>query len=449
MSRKLNSRAVAAKACWRVIDHDVSLDAALKGSNDFAGLEPQDKGFAQELSYGVCRWYGDLNHVSQSLLNKPIRKKDRIIHFVLLVGLYQLRHIKTAPHAAVDETVKATQQLQKGWAKNLINGCLRKYSRTDNTDALSNGEWNDMIHRRTFPSWIFESIREAWPDYVQQTIRASNARPPMCLRNNQRRQSRDDYLQQLDAAEISASADPFTTDGIILANPVAVSSLPGFDTGSVSVQDTAAQLACDILQVEPDLKVLDACAAPGGKTAHLLERCDSLAELHAMEISAPRHEQLQQTLERLELEAVLILGDASLDPDESDDCAKWHPPQQGYDRILIDAPCSGTGVIRRHPDIKHHRTPQGLISLQQTQFDLLSNLWTHLTPGGLMLYMTCSIFPCENSQQIGKFLRQTDDAQVHDFEHPNALNLEFGKQTLPGVHGMDGFYYCLLQKQVH
>ena len=436
MAKQLNSRAAAAKLAWQIIDQGQSLDAVL--ANYFESLEEnptsQNKAFIQELVYGVCRWYGELDVLSGKLLRSPIRKKDRVVHFVLLVGLYQLRHLDTAEHAAVGETVSACKQLNKSWAKNLINGCLRSYLRAP-IAPLENPD--EVAH----PQWMSAAIHTAWPDYAIDLFKANNQRPPMCLRVNSRQFKRDDYLVELSKVEIEAEADPYVSDGIILTRPCAVNLLPQFFSGACSVQDTAAQLAAEILAPEAGMKVLDACAAPGGKTAHLLERMDNQLDLHALDISERRIQQLHSTLERLALTATLITTDASAEPN-------WQVPESGYDRILIDAPCSGLGVIRRHPDIKHHRRISDIDKLTKVQEQLLINLWTTLKPGGLLLYMTCSILPSENELQMKKFVSSQNDAMLVAIEHPNALDLELGKQTLTGVHDMDGFYYCLLKKEL-
>jgi len=433
MAKRINTRAAAAKVCWQIIDKGQSLDAALAGFFDDNDYSPQDRGFIQELVYGVCRWYGDLDQIAATLLRSPIRNKDRVVHFVLLVGLYQLRHIDTAEHAGVAETVSACKQLNKQWAKNVINGCLRNYLR-----APSDLDENAAL--ASHPEWIQQEINSAWPEQSQIILAANNQRPPMCLRVNSRQYTRDDYLAKLHALNLEGIADPSSKDGIILKSACAVGLLPGFDDGACSVQDTAAQISAYLLEPKAGMDVLDACAAPGGKTAHLLEQADNQLNMHALDISERRCEQLHSTLTRLELNAEIMVADASIQP-------SWDVPSDGYDRILIDAPCSGIGVIRRHPDIKHHRRPDDIDTLVKVQAALLDNLWPALKPGGQMLYMTCSILPRENENQIAQFVARTDNAMLLDMPHPNALNLEFGAQTLPGVHGMDGFYYCLLQKQ--
>ena len=433
MAKHLNTRAVAAKLLWQIIDKGQSLDVSIASFFEDNEYSRQDRGFVQELVYGVCRWYGELDAVASTLLRSPIRNKDRVIHFVLLVGLYQLRRLDTAQHAGVAETVSACKQLDKQWAKNVVNGCLRNYLRNPN-------EINDSADQHSHPQWIVQAVQKAWPEHLEIILAANNQRPPMCLRINRRQYNRDHYLEKLTELGIEACADENAIDGIILNSPCAVTALPEFESGACSVQDTAAQISADLLNVHAGMSVLDACAAPGGKTAHILERCDNKIQMQALDISERRCQQLHSTLARLDVNAEVITADASVKP-------SWQVPEGGYDRILIDAPCSGIGVIRRHPDIKHHRRPSDIGALGKTQALLLNNLWTQLKPGGIMLYMTCSILPRENEQQIKRFVTRTNDAMLNPIKHPSALTLDYGVQTLPGLHNMDGFYYCVLQKR--
>ena len=433
MAKHLNSRAAAAKICWQIIDKGQSLDAALANFFTERDYSSKDRGFIQELVYGVCRWYGDLDAVASTLLRSPIRNKDRVIHFVLLVGLYQLRHIDTAEHAGVGETVSACKQLDKQWAKNVINGCLRNYLRAPK-------ELSEDAAFISHPKWMQELINSSWPDHAAAIFTANNERPPMCLRVNSRQSTRDNYLDKLSDSGIDGYADPASEDGIILNSASPVSALPDFEAGACSVQDTAAQISAYLLDAKAGMNVLDACAAPGGKTAHILERADNALTMQALDISERRCEQLHSTLSRLDLNADTIVADATKAPN-------WEIPESGYDRILIDAPCSGIGVIRRHPDIKHHRRIDDIDSLTKIQAGLLDQLWSLLKPGGRMLYMTCSVLPQENEQQISKFVNRTENVALPEVIHPNALSLNYGAQTLPGAHKMDGFYYCLLEKQ--
>lgn len=432
MAKILNTRAHAARICWQIIDHGRSLDSAI--AEYVSDHEPsvKDKGFVQELVYGLCRWYGELEQVSKNYLRSPIRKKDRVVHFLLLIGFYQLRYLNTADHAAISETVQACKQLNKVWAKQLVNGCLRNHQR-------SPAEVADAV-TRSHPSWLVEAITKAWPNHALAIMHANNQRPPMCLRVNRLQYHRDDYLSTLRQQGIDAQTDPYSDDGIVLKKPYGVNKLPGFESGACSVQDTAAQLAATLMDLAPGHTVLDACAAPGGKTAHMLECMDNQGEVHALDISEKRCEQLESTLRRLNLTAGVFCADATTEP-------SWPLPNNGYDRILIDAPCSGIGVIRRHPDIKHHRRPNDVRALNKTQYALLVSLWPHLKPGGKLLYMTCSILPSENNNQLKRFVQNTPDAMVVSVDHPSALTQTYGVQTLPGVHSMDGFYYGLLVKR--
>jgi len=353
--------------------------------------------------------------------------------------LYQLRHIETADHAAVAETVSACKQLNKVWAKNVINGCLRNYLRDLPEPKQPHSEFALTHQQLSHPQWIREAIEKSWPSQANDIISANNQRPPMCLRVNRRQFTRDSYLEKLTESSINAYADPYSNDGIILNKAVTVTKLPEFDSGACSVQDTAAQLAADFLTPQSGMSILDACAAPGGKTAHLLERVNNNATMHALDISERRCEQLHTTMARLNLDADIYSSDATK-------IDHWPVPKSGYDRILIDAPCSGLGVIRRHPDIKHHRRQSDIETLNNVQQRLLTNLWPILKTNGLLLYMTCSVLPSENEEQVKRFIETHDDAKLVEINHPNALELTYGVQTLPGVHNMDGFYYCLLKK---
>lgn len=432
-----NTRALAAKVCWQIIDQGHSLDRNLKQQLETLDLSQQNRAFTQQLVYGVVRWYWQLNDIAEQLLQSPIRKKDRVIHFLLLIGLYQLSHLETQQHAAVSETVNACKKLKKEWAKRLINGCLRQYIRQP---IFAKSQQQFSQPSLSHPKWLIEQFTQNWPDEAEQIMMNNNTHPPMCIRVNSIYGSRDDYLATLNEQGIAAVADKYSQDGIILNKAVSVENLPDFFNGATSVQDTAAQIAVDLLQIEEKQNVLDTCAAPGGKTAHILERTHNTAKVTALDISTQRCEQLQDTLKRLNLTASVQTADAcQLD--------EWWDKKTTFDRILIDAPCSGTGVIRRHPDIKHHRKPDDIVSLQHIQQQLLNSLWKTLKSNGLMLYMTCSILKQENVEQISTFLKTHNDAEMIPINHPNALTLEFGQQTLPGIHKMDGFYYCLLKKQ--
>jgi len=301
----------------------------------------------------------------------------------------------------------------------------------------------DSLNKKTdylysHPYWLIKRLKQAWPEHWQQVCAANNERAPMSLRVNAQRNSRDDYLQQLTAADISASNCPHSVYGIKLEKPANVETLPGFGDGLCSVQDEAAQLAATLLQLEPGQHVLDACAAPGGKTCHLRELEPQLASLTALELDAERATRIHQNLERLQLNAKVVEGDAS-QPEQ------WWD-QQHYDRILLDAPCSATGVIRRHPDIKLLRHDEDIAALAELQLQILSALWPLLKPRGILLYATCSVLPDENEQVLEKFLSQHSDVEILPIDADWGLAGPAGRQLFPQPQGHDGFYYARIQK---
>jgi 16S rRNA (cytosine967-C5)-methyltransferase len=387
----------------------------------------------------VCRWNGYLEHLSQQLLAKPLRPKDRDIHFLLLVGLYQLQQLATADHAAIAETVNGAKKAKKVWAVKLLNACLRRFQRDQ--VSLEQGVSADQLHQLTHPDWLVKQLKSDWPEYWLTVLQANDDRPDMCLRVNTRNVLRDNYLKRLNAAQIVATLDPMSDSGIILETAKPVSALPGFEQGDCSVQDTAAQLAVQMLAPKAHERILDACAAPGGKLAHILEFSDNLATVDAMDIDSTRVESIRETLTRLNLSATVATANAA-------DVGSWPFATAPYDKILIDAPCSGTGVIRRHPDIRHHRRQDDIIALLPLQASILDACWSQLKPGGQLLYVTCSVLNSENERQIAGFLNRHVNANSVRLAHPSAISLEHGSQSLPGVHPMDGFYYALLEKHL-
>ena len=437
-----NSRVLAAQLCREIIDGGRSLDKALGQVTE--QLSNEDRGFVQELVYGVCRWQGVLDATSQTLMTKPLRNKDRDVHYLLLVGLYQLRFINTAEHAAVSETVNGAKVLKKIWAVKLLNACLRRYQR-ELIKSAELPEFDAQLatqqeHQQSHPQWLAELIKHNWPEHWEHILSANNERPAMCLRVNQLRGTREEYLARLTEAEIPATLDPFTRHGLILDKPVSVNLLPGFDEGECSVQDTAAQIASELLAPRTNSRILDACAAPGGKLAHILEITREGAEVDALDVAPLRVDRIRSGLARLKLSANVYVADAAEPP-------VWPVPSQGYDQIIVDAPCSGTGVIRRHPDIRHHRRVSDIDALAELQAQILDNNWALLKQQGQLLYVTCSVLNPENESQIEAFLQRHLDASICRLTHPNAISLKYGCQTLPGVHSMDGFYYCLVEKR--
>lgn len=427
----MNPRAVAAQLIATVVCKHQSLNLALAQQTT-----DENQSLVQAMAFGVCRWYLQLDAIAMHLLNKPIKQKDYIVHALILVGLYQLKFMRIPEHAAVAETVAATKDLKKPWAKAVVNAVLRNYQRhSEELDAVIMQHESSQY---THPTWLIEVIKLAWPQQWQQILTENNKHPPMCLRVNLQRLSRDDYLQLLLEASLAAIPGKYAASAIYLDQPVAVSKLPKFAEGWVSVQDEAAQLAAGLMQLAPGLRVLDACAAPGGKTAHLLESQTDLAQVVALEQHPPRVELIADTLQRLGLSATVQCADAA------DTKAWWDG--QAFDRILIDAPCSATGVIRRHPDIKLLRQAADIKTIMLQQQHLLKALWPVLKPGGLLLYATCSILPEENTEMISKFITEQNDAKVLPIAAEWGKATAMGRQILPSQQGMDGFFYSVLQK---
>lgn len=428
-----NCRATAAKILARVIAGGASLDQVLDPG--LAATQDADRALLQQLCYGTLRSYHRLDGVLQQLLKKPLKKKDADIRALLLCGMHQLLEMRTPDHAAISETVEACRALRKNWATGLVNGVLRRCSRE--SDALM--QTLSSAQLASHPDWLFNAISERWPQQAQQVFAANNGHPPMCLRVNQRLVAREEYLRQLQAAGIQAEPCLLAEHGIRLQKAVDVSRLPGFDAGLVSVQDEAAQLAAELVTIPEGARVLDSCCAPGGKTCHLLERFPAIAELVAMDSDAGRLGRVTENLSRLGLSASVVEGDARTPP----------PSLAGdsFDYILIDAPCSGSGVIRRHPDIKLLRRAADIAAFATTQLAILQGMWPLLKTGGQLLYATCSILPQENNQVIDAFLANCGSAQQLPLSVGWGIDCQGARQLLPCAEGADGLYYALLQKE--
>jgi 16S rRNA (cytosine967-C5)-methyltransferase len=430
---RINPRAAAARVVEQVTAHARYLDAAL---DDLPRALSRDAALIQEMAYGVLRWFQQLETVAALFIEKPLKAKDRDVHLLLLVGLYQLFHMRVARHAAVKETVEAAGALKKPWAKNFLNACMRASLREEARAraAIAASPTAAFSH----PDWLLDEIRYHWPENWAAILAANNERPPLVLRVNRRQQSREQYLARLAQAGITAKAHPISDSAVVLDSPMAVSELPGFAKGEVSVQDAAAQFAAPLLGAQGGERVLDACAAPGGKTGHLLEFTVGISELVALEQVPVRIQLIEENLERLGMKANIINGDAA-------NPAEWWDGRP-FDRILADVPCSATGVIRRHPDIKLRRQPGDLARLVTNQERILDGLWPLLKPGGKLLYVTCSILPVENENQMTACLKRHPDATVETLSLNAGQARTVGRQILPGESGMDGFYYARLRK---
>jgi 16S rRNA (cytosine967-C5)-methyltransferase len=382
------------------------------------------------------RWLLSLDGLLQQLLNKPLKPKDQDVYALLLLGLYQLHYLRVADHAAVYQTAGVADKLGKHWAVGLINGVLREFQRRQ--DELVLHLRQDSTAHYAMPAWLLTRLQQIWPQDWRERATALNARPPMCLRVNRLRISREGYLARLRAAGIGACEIAHTRSGVILEHPMDVQALPGFTEGMVSVQDGGAQLAAELLRLQAGQRVLDACAAPGGKTGHILETVQPL-RVTALDLDKSRLERVRENLSRLSLDAEILVGDAARP------VGQWAKIR--YDRILVDVPCSATGVIRRHPDIKHLRRAEDIVPLVERQAEILNQCWSLLRPGGLLLYTTCSILPEENEQQVENFLNQQADARQQSIKAQWGMPCLHGRLIAPGMHNMDGFYYACLEKQ--
>lgn len=422
-------RAVAAQVLLSV-EQGQSLSQCLPPAMN--RLPEDDRPSLQALCFGTCRWFHRLNGELERRMKKPLKRQDRVIHHLMLVALFQLRHSQRASYAVLNETVEACRALEKPHLTGLVNGVLRAAEREGEPECDNDG--TNFSH----PDWMVEKLRHNWPHDWQSLLEANNVQPPMTLRVNARRFSRDDYLSHLSEAGIQAKATAFAPQGIQLAAPVPVDRLPWFSDGAVSVQDEAAQLCTSLLDLAPGQRVLDACAAPGGKTCAILEACEGLGEVIAIDESAERLPRIEENLERLDLHATVKQADAA-------DIDGWWDGQ-AFDRILLDVPCSATGVIRRHPDIKLLRRESDIVPLAGIQLNLLSTLWKTLKPGGRLVYATCSVFPQENHRIIRRFLKQTDEAILVEPDVHWGRDTEAGRQLFPESHSHDGFFYAVLEK---
>lgn len=427
----MHARALAAQVIANVARDGRSLSDALPRA--IAKLDDTaERGLLQELCYGTLRNYFQLSALAGQFLRKPIKRKDEDVRALALAGLHQLVSMRVAAHAAVSTTVAACDELGKPWAKGVINALLRGYQRGAPAPQFSDEQ------KYNHPAWLIAALQADWPEHWADILEANNARAPMTLRVNRRKTTREDYQRELTHAGINAVATDVAADALILDAAVDVLQLPAFAQGKVSVQDAGAQLAARLLDVRGGERVLDACAAPGGKTAHILETCPAPVELHAVDLDAARVERVRETLARLELQARCIAGDA-LDP------AAWWDGSP-YDRILLDAPCSATGVIRRHPDIKLLRRADDIEALAARQTRMLNALWPLLKPGGTLIYVTCSVLKRENELPLGEFLETHPDAQDHVIPPGWGRECAVGRQIFPGEAAMDGFYYARIIK---
>ena len=431
------SRSDARTIAARIVDGVMSgqsLDRALDAH--LPRIDLKERALASELSYGVCRWYPRLDAILGLILDKPLKSSQQLVRALLLVGLYQLLEMRIPEQAAVSETVKAVKGLRKEWARGLVNAVLRRFVRE--REQLMTGIESVESARLDLPAWLLERIRGDWPEHYEQIAAGWMQRPPMALRVNRSRIDRERYLAGLHKEGLSVDPCSTVSSGLLLERACPVAELPGFAEGLVSVQDCGAQLAAVLLAPQAGDRVLDACAAPGGKTAHLLE-CEPRAQVIAADISRERLQRVRENLERLALDAELVVADAAK--------AREVWPAESFDRILLDVPCSSTGVIRRHPDIRLLRRESDIAGLAAMQKEILEACWPLLKPGGILLYATCSVIAEENQLQVSGFLEMHDDAAELPLSAPGAVQLQAGIQLLPDDRATDGFYYAMLEKR--
>jgi 16S rRNA (cytosine967-C5)-methyltransferase len=421
-----DAREQAVQALLAVLEQGESLTTALPHA--LQKLDFRDAAFAQMLVYGVLRWRWRLEAVLDQLLQKPLRDKDLDIQLCLLIGLFQLSDTRVPDHAAVSASVELVRSRGKTWAAGMVNAVLRNFiRRKDEILAEADKDWQAKY---AHPIWLIKQLRNDWPDQWQAILDANNQQAPLTLRVNRQKISAADFLVQLNLPAEQQG------DAIILHQATDVTHLPGYDDGWFAVQDAGAQFAAPLLDARPGQRILDACAAPGGKTAHLLALQPDI-HLLALDVSAARLQRVADNLQRLGHHASLKCGDATQ--------RDWWDGKL-FDRIMLDAPCSATGVIRRHPDIKSLRRAEDIAGLANTQQQLLQNLWPMLAPGGLLLYITCSVLKTENEQQVENFLAATADATELTIQANWGQARSHGRQILPGENNMDGFYYALLRK---
>ncbi len=453
---KNSPRAAAAQAIYGVVEEHRSLAATLPEA--LQTIPENQHALVQEISYGVLRQFHLLKQVANQLLSKPLKKRDQDLFALILVGLYQLSFMHTPSHAAISETVNATKMLgdkpgsksnnksnnNKTWARGLVNAVLRRFQREEK-QLLENAQQTPE-GKFSHPNWMIKTIQKQYPDQWENILHENNQRAPMTLRVNLAKTTRDNYLQQLANAGIEAIENLVAPTAITLQKPVSVAKLPGFFEGLVSVQDAAPQQAIALLNPQPGERILDACAAPGGKTGHLLEIEASKAEkieIVALDHTEERLQKLRENLARLQQANNPNLSIQRGDAGKPD----WWDGKP-FNRILVDAPCSGSGVIRRNPDIKLLRRETDLQSLSAQQGTILENVWNMLCPGGTLLYATCSIFRQENEETIRHFLESHSDAQHQSITTSWGTKCDFGRQILSGEQTMDGFYYTKLIKRI-
>jgi len=431
----MEAREIAARVLTDVISNKKNLDHCLEKHID-TYIDSKTKSLTQEICYGVMRWYFQLEFIVNSLIPKPLKDKDKDLFVLLLCGVYQIKYLRTPDYAAINESVGITKSIGKPWASKLVNAVLRRYQREREAIDKIILKSNNIYYAS--PVWFAEKLSSQYPEDWKDILDASNQYPPMHIRLNLEKYSRQNYLDILDSSGINAQASKLSNAGVLLAESKKVEDVPGFMEGYVSVQDFGAQLAAPLLDCKAGHRVLDACAAPGGKSCHILESYPDISELVAIDIESSRISLLNDNLKRTNKVATVIQANVS-------DIKSWWDDVP-FDRILLDVPCSATGIIRRHPDIKYLRSPEQITALVSTQMNMLEALWPILKLGGKLLYCTCSLFKEESDEQIDHFINIYNDVKLLPIKDNWGVYSTYGRQTIPGRDEADGFFYSILEK---
>jgi len=431
LPKQKNLRADCAWVIYQILEHGKSSRECLERVQRRHNV--RDNAWLQEMSLGVMRRLPILQHWLRGLLDRPLKGNKKVVEHLILLGLYQLHYSRVSSHAAVGETVAAASYLGATSLKGLVNAVLRNFQR----ENLSDKPIENPIIESGLPKWLFKAIENAYGEDASHVREATNAMAPIWLRVNKQKISLTAFTAALDNINVDYTTSEEHGDAVILQKRENITALPGFDDGHFAVQDGAAQLAAHYLQAKTGERILDCCAAPGGKTGHIAENTPDVGYLLALDADATRLKRVKENMTRLRHTVDVKQGDATA-PDT------WWDGEL-FDRILLDAPCSATGVIRRHPDIRWLRKSSDIDNLAALQRQILDTLWALLKPGGTMLYATCSILPQENTQQIQLFLAQTPDAQLSPVTKTETTERP-GRQILPGEQQMDGFYYARLVK---
>jgi 16S rRNA (cytosine967-C5)-methyltransferase len=431
---KPDTRALAAKGLADVALRGASLRDVME-RNAPRLADPRDRALLMALLSEGARWWLRFDAAIDGLLEKPLRHKDPAVHALLVLGLVQLEILQMSDYAAVAATVEATRALGRPPLAGLVNAILRRWQRE--RDVLLARLDAQSQTRHAHPAWLAAALQRDWPQQAEAVMEADNREPPLMLRVNRQRSEREALLEQLQAAGYAASAHPWLNDALVLPHSTDVTRMPGFEDGFFAVQDGSAQVAADLADLHDGQRVLDACAAPGGKACHLLERAD--IDLTALEFDTARAERIRQNLMRLRLNAKVVIGDAGAPK------GWWKGPT--FDRILIDAPCSATGVLRRRPDVRLHRRESDIAAMHAQQRRILAALWPLLAPGGRLVYITCSVLRAENEAIVGELLATQSDAQAVAFTLPAGQAASVGWQILPGDGDLDGMYYAVIGKR--